>query len=101
MGPGLARQPRAAQLMTGNTTIAAGVAVAHARAFALAGGLLGLGVYHRLGLRSRYRSRFNLDVIPAFSLIFVGVVSLLSLFGGGASCGRWRCDSRLWVHAGD
>ena len=69
----------AAQLMTGNTAIAAVVAVAHTLAMTLSGGLLALGVYHWLGLRFLSKSWFNLDVIWAASLILVGAVSLLSL----------------------
>ncbi|WP_376744382.1 hypothetical protein [Marimonas arenosa] len=69
----------AATLMSGNTSVAATVAVLHTLAMMLSGGALAVGVYHWLGLKFLSKSWFNLDVVWAFSLIAVGGISLLSL----------------------
>jgi hypothetical protein len=66
----------AATLMTGNTGIAAVVAVVHTLAMTVSGGALAYGVYRWLGLRFVSRSWFNLDLVWALSLVLVGAVSL-------------------------
>jgi hypothetical protein len=66
-------------LMTGNATIAAGVALVHTSAMMLSGGVLAVGVYYWVGLKFLSKGWFNLDLVWALSLIVVGVVSLMSL----------------------
>lgn len=69
----------ASDLMTGNAGIAALVAVVHTLAMMLSGGLLAVGVYYWFGLRFLSKSWFNLDLVWAFSLILVGVISLFAI----------------------
>lgn len=66
-------------LMGSNTGVAFTVALAHATAMVVSGGVIAVGVYHWLGLKFLTRSWFNLDLIWALSLILVGVLSLFSL----------------------
>ncbi len=73
----------AADLMTGNAKIAVCVALAHTLAMTISGGLLAFGVYHWLGLRFLSKGWFNLDVVWALSLIFVGSISLLFVHSAG------------------
>ena len=63
-------------LMSGNIGMAVIVAVVHAAAMILSGGLIALIVHDRLGLKFLSQSWFNLDVVWATSLILVGVVGL-------------------------
>ena len=65
-------------LMSGNLAMAVIVAVIHAAAMILSGGLIAVVVHDRLGLKFLSQSWFNLDVVWATSLIFVGVVGLAS-----------------------
>lgn len=67
----------AADLMAGNAGIAVLVALVHTLAMTLSGGALAFGVYQWLGLRYLSKSWFNLDLVWALSLIFVGAISLL------------------------
>ncbi len=69
----------AATLMGSTISAALGVAIVHTSAMIVAGGSLALGVYYWLGLKFLSRSWFNLDLLWALSLIFVGAVSLLAL----------------------
>jgi hypothetical protein len=66
----------AAALMGVNLGMAVVVAVVHAAAIIVAGGLLAWLVYRHLGLRFVARSWFNLDAIWASSLMLVGTLSL-------------------------
>ncbi|MBU2358210.1 MAG: hypothetical protein KKB02_04655 [Alphaproteobacteria bacterium] len=63
-------------LMTSNAGIAVGVALVHTLAMTLSGGLIAFGVYRWFGLRFLSRSWFNLDLVWALSLVFVGLISL-------------------------
>ncbi|WP_317056855.1 hypothetical protein [Roseovarius rhodophyticola] len=64
-------------LIGGTLTIAILVALIHTAAMILSGGALAVGVYHWLGLKFLSKSWFNLDVVWALSLIFVGVLALI------------------------
>ena len=68
----------AASLMAGNLTVAVLVAVIHAVAMVLSGGLVALGVYHWLGLKFLSKGWFKLDGVWAVSLITVGTISILT-----------------------
>ena len=68
----------AANLMAGNLSVAVVVAVVHALAMIVSGGLVAIGVYHWLGLKFLSKSWINLDLVWAFSLIIVGIVALLT-----------------------
>lgn len=67
----------ASELMTGNATIAVAIALSHTLAMTLSGGVIAFGVYRWLGLRFLSKSWFNLDLLWAFSLVAVGVISLV------------------------
>jgi hypothetical protein len=71
----------AGELMAANLGTAFLVAIVHAAAMSLAGGVLAVGVYFWLGLRFLRQSWFNLDVVWAVSLIVVGGI------GAGAALG--------------
>jgi hypothetical protein len=64
-------------LMTSNATVALGVALLHSLAMLTAGGTLAFGVYRWLGLKFLSKGWFNLDLVWALSLIFVGVIALV------------------------
>lgn len=67
----------AGSLMRGTLSTALLVALAHTAAMILSGGALALGTYHWLGLKFLQRTWFNLDILWALSLIFVGLLALL------------------------
>lgn len=67
----------AQHLMGSNAGIAVFVALVHTGAMTLSGGLIALGVYRWFGLKFLSRAWFNLDLVWALSLVFVGAVSLL------------------------
>ncbi|WP_269751666.1 hypothetical protein [Pseudophaeobacter flagellatus] len=67
----------ASELMVGNAGIAVAVAVVHTLAMTLSGVAIAYGVYLWLGLRFLSKSWFNLDIVWALSLIFVGMISLV------------------------
>jgi hypothetical protein len=66
----------AAALIDANLDMAALVSVVHSVAMIAAGGFLAWLVYRHLGLKFVSRSWFNLDATWAFSLVFVGALSL-------------------------
>jgi hypothetical protein len=57
--------------------VALGVALLHSLAMLTAGGALAFGVYRWLGLKFLSKGWFNLDLVWALSLIFVGVIALV------------------------
>ena len=75
----------AAVLMRGNLGTAIAVSIVHVLAMIVSGGILAFAVYEWLGLRFISKSWFNLDVVWALSLIFVGAIGLTSAAGFGAS----------------
>ena len=66
----------ASELMSGNVVIAFGVALAHTAAMTIAGAVLAVGMYYWLGLKFLSKTWFNLDVVWALSLIFVGALGI-------------------------
>lgn len=66
-------------LMQSDAGVALAVALTHTIAMAGTGGAIAVGVYHWLGLKFLSKGWFNLDLVWALSLIFVGAVALLSL----------------------
>ena len=66
----------ASALINANLDMAVLVSVVHSVAMIAAGGFLAWLVYRYLGLTFVSRSWFNLDATWAFSLIFVGALSL-------------------------
>ena len=75
----------AAALMGGNLGTAIAVSIVHATAMIVSGGIVAFAVHEWLGLRFISKSWFNLDVVWALSLIFVGAIGLTSVAGFGAS----------------
>ena len=73
--PGRGHQAAGA-LIRGDLAAAMGVALVHAAAMILAGGLIALAVRAWLGLRFLSRSWFNLDVVWASSLVAAGGLAL-------------------------
>ena len=71
----------AISLMAGTIGTALLVAAAHTAAMILSGGALAAAVYFWLGLRFLAKTWFNLDQLWALSLILVGVLGLLGVFG--------------------
>ena len=69
-------------LMSGNLAMAIVVAVIHAGAMILSGGLMAVAVHAWLGMQFLSKSWFNLDVVWAVSLIFVGAIGLLAAVSG-------------------
>lgn len=69
----------AARLMSGNTGVAALVALAHTLSMVIAGGIFAYVVYRWVGLKALSRSWFNLDLVWALSLVFVGALSLATM----------------------
>ncbi|MFK7874929.1 MAG: hypothetical protein AB8B71_04000 [Paracoccaceae bacterium] len=63
-------------LMSSNVSLAFFVATAHTASMVLAGGVLAWVMYVWLGLKFLSKTWFNLDVIWALSLIFVGVIAI-------------------------
>jgi len=66
-----------ADLINADLGMAALVSVVHSVTMIAAGGILAWLVYRYLGLKFVCRSWFNLDATWAFSLIFVGAISLM------------------------
>ena len=66
----------AGTLISANLGMALLVSLTHSVAMIMTGGLLAWLVYRHLGLKFVSRSWFNLDAIWAFSLVFVGALSL-------------------------
>ena len=58
------------------------VAAVHTISMTLAGGLIATILYLWLGLKFLSRTWFNLDRIWAFSLIFVGIFGIISVYDG-------------------
>jgi hypothetical protein len=75
----------AAALMRGNLETAIAVSIVHATAMIVSGGIVAFAVHEWLGLRFISKSWFNLDVVWAQSLIFVGAIGLTSAAASGAS----------------
>jgi hypothetical protein len=75
----------AAALMRGNLRTAIAVSIVHATAMIVSGGIVAFAVHEWLGLRFISKSWFNLDVVWAQSLIFVGAIGLTSAAASGAS----------------
>jgi len=75
-GEGDAGHRAAAALMAGNTGTAVTVALVHAAAMIVTGGLIAVAVHAWLGLKFLSRSWFNLDLVWALSLILIGVIGL-------------------------
>jgi hypothetical protein len=61
------------------------VSIVHAVAMIVSGGIVAFAVYEWLGLRFISKSWFNLDVVWALSLIFVGAIGVTSATASGAS----------------
>ena len=70
----------AGALLNANLNTAVLVSLVHSVAMIAAGGLLAWLVYRYLGLKFVSRSWFNLDATWAFSLVFVGALSLVISF---------------------
>jgi hypothetical protein len=66
----------AGQLINANLSMAVLVSVIHSIAMIATGGFLAFLVYRYLGLKFVSRTWFNLDATWAFSLVFVGALSL-------------------------
>ncbi len=66
------------EIMTTNGLLVLAVAALHTAAMVLGGGILAYAVYRWLGLQFLSRSWFNLELIWALSLIFVGILGLWS-----------------------
>jgi small basic protein len=77
-GPGLLDDGHqaAGTLINDNLAMAVNVAIAHTMAMLAAGGLLAWLTYRYLGAQFVSRSWFNLDLVWAASLVFVGAMSL-------------------------
>jgi hypothetical protein len=73
-----------ATLMRGNLGTAMAVSIVHAVAMIVSGGIVAFAVYEWLGLRFISKSWFNLDVVWALSLIFVGAIGVTSVAASGA-----------------
>ena len=69
----------ASDLMGGNVSVAAAVALTHTAAMIASGGTIAVSLYRWLGLKFLSKGWFNLDVVWALSLIAVGAISLLTL----------------------
>jgi hypothetical protein len=68
----------AAALMRGNLGMAIAVSFVHATAMIVSGGIVAFAVHEWLGLKFISKSWFNLDVVWALSLIFVGAIGVTS-----------------------
>ena len=75
----------AAALMRGNLGTAIAVSIVHAMAMIVTGGMVALAVHEWLGLRFISKSWFNLDVVWALSLIFVGAIGVTNAASASAS----------------
>lgn len=65
-------------LMGGNLAMAIAVALVHATAMILSGGIVAAAVHAWFGLKFLSKSWFNLDVVWAVSLILVGTIGLVT-----------------------
>ena len=74
-----------AALMGTSLWRAIAVSIVHAVAMIVSGGIVAFAVYEWLGLRFISKSWFNLDVVWALSLIFVGAIGVTSATASGAS----------------
>ena len=75
----------AAALMRGNLGTAIAVSIVHAMAMIVTGGMVALAVHEWLGLRFISKSWFNLDVVWALRLIFVGAIGVTNAASASAS----------------
>ena len=75
----------AAALMRGNLQTAIAVSIVLAMAMVVSGGIVALAVHEWLGLSFISKSWFNLDVVWALSLIFVGAMGVTSAAASGIS----------------
>jgi hypothetical protein len=66
----------AAALMRGNLGTALAVSIVHAAAMIVSGGIVAFAVHEWLGLKFISKSWFNLDVVWALSLMFVGATGV-------------------------
>jgi hypothetical protein len=80
-----ANDSAAAALMGMSLWTAIAVSIVHAVAMIVSGGIVAFAVYEWLGLRFISKSWFNLDVVWALSLIFVGAIGVTSATASGAS----------------
>ena len=80
-----ANDSAAAALMGMSLWTAIAVSIVHAVAMIVSGGVVAFAVYEWLGLRFISKSWFNLDVVWALSLIFVGAIGVTSATASGAS----------------
>jgi hypothetical protein len=71
-------------LLRGNFWAAIVMSIVHAVAMIVSGGIVAFAVYEWLGLKFISKSWFNLDVVWALSLIFVGAIGLTSAAAFGA-----------------
>jgi hypothetical protein len=71
--------------MRGNLGTAIAVSFVHATAMIVSGGVVAFAVHGWLGLRFISKSWFNLDVVWALSLIFVGAIGVTSAAASGVS----------------
>ena len=69
-------------LMSGNILTAFFVALAHTSAMTLAGGVIALTIYLWLGLKFLSKTWFNLDLVWAVSLVFVGAFGIHTALNG-------------------
>ncbi|MFD1156641.1 hypothetical protein [Roseovarius aestuarii] len=72
----------AQQLMSSNVTTALLVAAAHTLAMTGIGAAIAVFVYFWFGLKFISKSWFNLDLVWAFSLVFVGAFGIYSAYAG-------------------
>jgi hypothetical protein len=72
-------------LVRGNLRTAIAISIVHAAAMIVSGGIVAFAVHEWLGLRFISKSWFNLDVVWAQSLIFVGAIGVTSAAASGAS----------------
>ncbi len=73
----------AAQSLMGNNVLTAfSVAAVHTLSMSVAGGVVAVIIYFWLGLRFLSKAWFNLDLVWALSLIFVGIFGVYSAVYG-------------------
>lgn len=69
-------------LMAGRLTNAVIVAVVHTLAMSVAGGIIATIIYFWLGLKFLSKTWFNLDIVWALSLVFVGALGIYGAYAG-------------------
>jgi hypothetical protein len=69
-------------LIGGNLMVAIAVAVVHAGAMIISGGVIAIAVHAWLGLKFLSQSWFNLDTVWALSLVLVGTAALVTTASG-------------------